>query len=79
MRRLGSELRQRKHLKVIQDLDAFPKVPESYQKTTASGGTGCYAIMGYYTLQYPRKPGRSSLDIGVTLPKWFVNSIKCKH
>ncbi|XP_028411434.1 endoplasmic reticulum-Golgi intermediate compartment protein 2-like isoform X2 [Dendronephthya gigantea] len=39
MRRLGSELRQRKHLKVIQDLDAFPKVPESYQKTTASGGT----------------------------------------
>jgi hypothetical protein len=40
MRRLGSELRQRKHLKVIQELDAFPKVPESYQKTTASGGTG---------------------------------------
>ncbi|CAB3990040.1 endoplasmic reticulum-Golgi intermediate compartment 2-like, partial [Paramuricea clavata] len=39
MRRLGSELRQRKHLKVIQELDAFPKVPESYQKTTASGGT----------------------------------------
>ena len=46
MRRLGSELRQRKHLKVIQELDAFPKVPESYQKTTASGGTGCYNI--YY-------------------------------
>lgn len=40
MRQLGGELRQRKHLKVIQELDAFPKVPESYQKTTASGGTG---------------------------------------
>jgi hypothetical protein len=45
MRRLGSELRQRKHLKVIQDLDAFPKVPESYQETTASGGTGFYSCI----------------------------------
>ena len=44
MRRLGSELRQRKHLKVIQELDAFPKVPESYQESTASGGTGCYSL-----------------------------------
>ncbi|XP_046862254.1 endoplasmic reticulum-Golgi intermediate compartment protein 2-like [Xenia sp. Carnegie-2017] len=39
MNRFGSELRQRKTLKVIQELDAFPKVSESYQKTTASGGT----------------------------------------
>lgn len=27
-------------LKVVKELDAFPKVPESYQETTATGG-GC--------------------------------------
>lgn len=35
-------LRQRKELtplKVIKELDAFPKVPENYQKSSASGGT----------------------------------------
>ena len=34
-------LRQRKQaLKIVKELDAFPKVPESYKETTASGGGG---------------------------------------
>ena len=48
---MGSELRQRKHLKVIQELDAFPKVPESYQETTASGGTGLYNLYILHKIQ----------------------------
>jgi len=32
-------VRNRKHaLRMVQELDAFPKVPESYQETTATGG-----------------------------------------
>lgn len=34
-------LRLRKNtLKVVKELDAFPKVPESYVKTSKSGGSG---------------------------------------
>ncbi len=40
-------LRKRKGaVKVIQELDAFPKIPDSYKETTASGGTG--KMMGLY-------------------------------
>jgi hypothetical protein len=36
-----NSLRNRKQaLKIVQELDAFPKVPESYQETTATGGGG---------------------------------------
>jgi endoplasmic reticulum-Golgi intermediate compartment protein 2 len=36
-----NSLRNRKQaLKLVQELDAFPKVPESYQETTATGGGG---------------------------------------
>jgi len=35
----GTTVRHRKHaLHMVQELDAFPKVPESYQETTATGG-----------------------------------------
>lgn len=36
MRRLS----RKKALNIVKELDAFPKVPESYVETTASGGTG---------------------------------------
>lgn len=36
MRRLS----RKKALNLVKELDAFPKVPESYVETTASGGTG---------------------------------------
>ena len=38
MRRLN----RRKTLSLVKELDAFPKVPESYVETSASGGTGEY-------------------------------------
>ena len=39
--RVSDTLRNRKvAAKVIKELDAFPKVPEDYQETSASGGTG---------------------------------------
>lgn len=36
MRRLS----RKKALSIVKELDAFPKVPESYVEATASGGTG---------------------------------------
>lgn len=36
MRRLA----RKKGLSLVKELDAFPKVPESYVESTASGGTG---------------------------------------
>jgi hypothetical protein len=36
MRRLN----RRKTLSLVKELDAFPKVPDSYVETSASGGTG---------------------------------------
>jgi len=37
----ATSVRNRKHaLRMVQELDAFPKVPESYQETTATGGGG---------------------------------------
>lgn len=33
-------LTKRKALTLVKELDAFPKVPESYVESTASGGTG---------------------------------------
>ena len=40
-------LRQRKRVegieKVVQELDAFPKVPEDYVEQTASGASGNYS------------------------------------
>ena len=45
MRRL-SGLRQRKSaLKVVKELDAFPKVPEGYQESTATGGGSKYIVL----------------------------------
>ena len=40
MRRLGAVRNRKQTLKVLKELDAFPKVPENYQQTTASGGSG---------------------------------------
>lgn len=36
MRRLN----RKKTLNLVKELDAFPKVPDSYVETSASGGTG---------------------------------------
>jgi hypothetical protein len=33
-------LYRKKALSLVKELDAFPKVPESYVETTATGGTG---------------------------------------
>lgn len=33
-------LTKKKALSLVKELDAFPKVPESYVESTASGGTG---------------------------------------
>jgi len=38
MRRLS----KRKALSLVKELDAFPKVPQSYVETSASGGTGAW-------------------------------------
>ena len=37
MRRLN---RKQQTLKIVKEMDAFPKVPESYTETTSTGGTG---------------------------------------
>ena len=42
MRRLGAVRNRKQTLKVLKELDAFPKVPENYQQTTVSGGSGKY-------------------------------------
>ena len=42
MRRLGAVRNRKQTLKVLKELDAFPKVPENYQRTTVSGGSGEY-------------------------------------
>ena len=39
MRRMNVVSRKRA-LKVVKELDAFPKIPESYQESTPSGGGG---------------------------------------
>ena len=45
MERVTETLRNRKSAaKVIKELDAFPKVPQDYQETSASGGTGMYNL-----------------------------------
>ena len=43
----GSGLRQRKKpiSQVVTELDAFPKVPETYVETTAAGGYGNKTIV----------------------------------
>ena len=38
MMRIGGLRNRKQALKVVKELDAFPKVPESYQETTVSGG-----------------------------------------
>jgi len=41
-----TSVRNRKNaLRMVQELDAFPKVPESYQETTATGG-GSMSLTG---------------------------------
>lgn len=44
MRRVGAIKNRKQTLKVLKELDAFPKVPENYQETSASGGSGEYKL-----------------------------------
>ena len=37
-------INRKEALKVVKELDAFPKVPESYQETSISGGGGMNSI-----------------------------------
>jgi len=47
-----TSVRNRKHaLRMVQELDAFPKVPESYQETTATGG-GSMLLIQFDAMQY---------------------------
>uniref|UniRef100_A0A8C7PVZ6 Uncharacterized protein n=1 Tax=Oncorhynchus mykiss TaxID=8022 RepID=A0A8C7PVZ6_ONCMY len=47
-------LYRKKALSLVKELDAFPKVPESYVETTATGGTGeiSLSILSYLRLNY---------------------------
>jgi len=46
-------VRNRKHpLRMVQELDAFPKVPESYQETTATGGGCAYVTLAILMILY---------------------------
>jgi len=40
-------------MKVVQELDAFPKVEESYTETTAAGGGGKSSLHNILTLSFP--------------------------
>lgn len=42
MRRLNAVRNRKQTLKVLKELAAFAKVPENYQQTSASGGSGEY-------------------------------------
>ena len=46
-----TSVRNRKHaLRMVQELDAFPKVPDSYQETTATGGGSMPHILAYFNI-----------------------------
>jgi len=47
MRRLGTLRNRKKTIKAITELDAFPKVPENYQETSASGGSGMVKVNNF--------------------------------
>jgi len=48
-----TSVRNRKHpLRMVQELDAFPKVPESYQETTATGGGCAYVTLAILMILY---------------------------
>lgn len=38
-------LTRKKALTLVKELDAFPKVPDSYVESTASGGTGTHKLL----------------------------------
>ncbi|KAJ8299666.1 hypothetical protein KUTeg_023726 [Tegillarca granosa] len=40
MRRLNAVANRKQALKVVKELDAFPKVPDDFKETSASGGGG---------------------------------------
>lgn len=50
MRRLGAVRNRKQTLKVLKELDAFPKVPENYQQTSASGGSVSILIFVFITI-----------------------------
>ena len=52
MRRAGAARNRKQTLKVLKELDAFPKVPENYQETSASGGSGEYILRYFIIYQY---------------------------
>lgn len=52
-------LTKKRALTLVKELDAFPKVPESYVESTASGGTGiCHGSTSISTTAAPILTGK---------------------
>jgi len=54
MRRTAVASQQSRALKAVKELDAFPKVPDNFKQTSASGGGGklLQYLLKIYTLQW---------------------------
>lgn len=65
MRRLS----RKKALNLVKELDAFPKVPESYVETSASGGTGKLNVHIFGWMSYIYIASLMQTGVGVTYTK----------
>lgn len=66
MRRIGATRNRKQTLKVLKELDAFPKVPENYQETSASGGSVSIIIFLF-------------IGILVTSEFWYYRGVETKY
>lgn len=66
MRRAGAARNRKQTLKVLKELDAFPKVPENYQETSASGGSVSIIIFLF-------------IGILVTSEFWYYRGVETKY
>lgn len=66
MRRLNAVRNRKQTLKVLKELDAFPKVPENYQQTSASGGSVSIIIFVF-------------IGILVMSEFWYYRAVETKY
>lgn len=66
MRRLNAVRNRKQTLKVLKELDAFPKVPENYQQTSASGGSVSILIFVF-------------IGILVVSEFWYYRAVETKY
>lgn len=66
MRRVGAIRNRKQTLKVLKELDAFPKVPENYQQTSASGGSVSILIFLF-------------IGILVVSEFWYYRAVETKY